>query len=354
MKELFERDIPLSQYTSIGLGGPAKYFYTTRTVYELTEAVKYASAEHIRYFLIGGGSNVVFNDQGFDGLVIKNETKGIVINQSDSFSVLTVNSGEDWDSLVEKSVGLGLSGIECLSGIPGTVGATPVQNVGAYGQEVKDTIVSLIALDLDTFESVEFKNKDCIFEYRKSRFKNKDKGRYFIERVVFNLSGIIDPMIKYEGLANVLEKSSPDFVQLDRHEKLLTIRNTVIRIRRSKSMVIDTNDPDSRSCGSFFTNPTLTVPEFENLKATNKKLASAPYFKDNEIVKIPAAWLIENSGFSRGYSKNGAAISSKHSLALVNRETSAKELLKLAEEICETVSEIFGIMLEIEPEVIQV
>jgi UDP-N-acetylmuramate dehydrogenase len=353
LKELFGRDFPLSQYTTIGLGGPAKYFYTTRTVDELVEAVRYASSEHIKFFILGGGSNVVFDDQGFDGLVIKNEIKGIDINEHDGFSELTVNSGEDWDALVEKSVGLGLSGIECLSGIPGTVGATPVQNVGAYGQEVKDTIVSISALDLETLESVEFKNKDCNFEYRKSRFKNKDKGRYFIERVVFDLSGIIEPKIKYAGLANEIEKSFPEFGNMGRHEKLLTIRNTVIRIRRSKSMVIDTNDPDSRSCGSFFTNPTVTVSEFENLKATHEDLANAPSFMDNENVKIPAAWLIENSGFSKGYSRNGASISSKHTLALVNRKTSSKELLKLADEICDAIYKKFGIMLEIEPIIIQ-
>jgi UDP-N-acetylmuramate dehydrogenase len=353
LTEKFKKSIPLSEFTTIGLGGPAKYFFIARTNQELMDAVKYSNSLGIQFFIIGGGSNVIFSDQGFDGLIIKNEITGFELIDHDGYTELVVDSGEAWDDLVEKTVSLGLSGIECLSGIPGTAGATPVQNVGAYGQEVSDTITFVEGIDLESYEVKKFSNDECIFSYRDSRFKGKDKGRFFISKVGYRLSKLNEPCLKYEALNNEIRLNHGDFDLMERIMKLRIIRETVLEIRRKKSMVVDKDDPESRSCGSFFTNPILSVSEFENLKNQfSSELRLAPVFVDGEKVKIPAAWLIEKSGFSRGYSINGAAISANHTLALVNKGTTSKELLELSQIIMESVYKKFGIMLEPEPEII--
>jgi UDP-N-acetylmuramate dehydrogenase len=351
--EKFKKNIPLSEFTTIELGGPAKYFFTAKTNQELIEVVKYSKSLGIRFFILGGGSNVIFSDHGFDGVVIKNEIMGIDLIDHHEYTELVADSGELWDQLVEKSVRMELTGVECLSGIPGTAGATPVQNVGAYGQEVSDTITFVEVVDLETYEVKTFRSIECMFSYRNSRFKDKDKSRFFISKVGFRLSKLDEPCLKYEGLNKEIKSKHSNFDLMERELKLRTIRETVLAIRRMKSMVIDKNDPDSRSCGSFFTNPILNVSEFEKLKSDQSpELRSAPVYVNGSEVKIPAAWLIENSGFSRGFSINGAAISSNHTLALVNKGTSSKQLLELSQIIKDSVFKKFGIMLEPEPEII--
>ncbi len=350
---MFERDIQLSQFTSIGLGGPAKYFFRAVSLEELVEAVRVSREMKIRHFIIGGGSNVVFSDEGFDGLVIKNEIMGISSHESKDHVIVSASSGEDWDKLVNRCVSMNLSGIECLSGIPGTVGATPVQNVGAYGQEVKDTIAKVYAVDLNTHESVVFNNRQCKFSYRSSRFKEEDKGKYFIYRIDYKLSKRSEPDVKYEELNKALLRKSPYYPDLNRSEKIRKIRKTVLEIRRKKSMILDEKDPDSRSCGSFFMNPIVSLRRFERIRDENfPEMLEANYHHIGTTVKIPAAWLVENAGFSKGFEMNGAAISSKHSLALVNKGTTSSNLVNLSEKIVEKVRQEFGICLKYEPEVL--
>ncbi len=353
MKELFEKDVPLAKYTSIGLGGPAKYFFRASSLEELVDAVRLSREMKIRHLIIGGGTNIVFSDDGFDGLVIRNEFTGITIDESKDHIVVSANSGENWDELVKKSVSMKLTGIECLSGIPGTTGATPVQNVGAYGQEVSDTIVTVHAVDLKSYELVMINNRNCKFSYRFSRFKGRDKGKYFIYKIDYKLSKKDEPVIKYEELNNALTFELTGFEDLSRADKIKAIRKKVVEIRKRKSMVIDKKDPDSKSCGSFFTNPVVTLRQFEKLREENyPELNEARYHQDGTMVKIPAAWLVENAGFRKGYEIRGAAISSKHTLALVNKGTTSKDLINLSEEIISSVKEKFGILLQREPDFI--
>ncbi|MBX7043611.1 MAG: UDP-N-acetylmuramate dehydrogenase [Ignavibacteria bacterium] len=352
MKELFEPDFPLSELTSIGLGGNAKYLYRVRNVDELIEAIKFARSEKMRFFILGGGSNIVFSDTGFDGLVIKNEVKGFECDESIDRADLRVSSGELWDEVVERAVGLSLGGIECMSGIPGTVGATPVQNVGAYGQEVSDVIKSVSALDLKTYELVSFDNRECGFGYRTSRFKCADNGRYFIAGVEFVLPKLNKVSPEYASLKESLDECGTDFESLDRQSKLSVLRSEVLRIRKNKSMVLDSSDPDTRSCGSFFVNPVLEKDRFTALCESYSGLSDAPARAENGFVKIPSAWLIEAAGFRKGYTENGVGISNSHSLALVNRGGSTAGLIMLSEKIKTAVTGKFGIMLENEPQFI--
>ncbi len=352
MKELFESDFPLSQLTSIGLGGEAKYFYRVFNVEELVEATKYAHSEKMKFFILGGGSNIIFSDMGYDGLVVRNEIKGFECIGSDDYAHLRVSSGEIWDEVVERAVGLSLGGIECMSGIPGTVGATPVQNVGAYGQEVSDVIQIVNAVDLRTFQPVSFRNPECGFGYRTSRFKFKDKGRFFISTVEFKLSKTNEVAPVYSSLKESLRNSGIVFDKLDRKSKLSALRSQVLSIRKSKSMVIDNTDPDTKSCGSFFVNPVLEADKFTSLCESHPGLNSAPARAENGLVKIPAAWLIEQTGFRKGYTSNGVGISKSHSLALVNRGGSSSALRNLSEMLKKEVLNAFGILLETEPEFI--
>lgn len=353
MLEQFEKDIPLSGLTTIRLGGNAKYLYRAKSVEGIAESVKYARSEGLRLMMIGGGSNLVFGDSGFDGLIIKNELKGIeVIDGSDEL-IFECASGEIWDDIVKLSVDARCTGIECMSGIPGTVGATPIQNVGAYGQEVSDCIYGVLALDMESFKQVRFANSECGFRYRSSCFKRELKGQYCILSVAFRLSPVKSPLLKYDALNSEIRSKCPDFDSLSTEDKIKIIRSTVLEIRKKKSMLILPDDPDSRSCGSFFTNPVIASNEFGLLKEYYESLKMAPAFADGDNVKISAAWLIENSGFKKGYTRNGAGISASHSLALVNRGGNSGMLIELANEISETVEKKFGIRLETEPEIVQ-
>lgn len=217
----------LSEFMLFGLGGPAEYFFIARTDRKLVYcAFKYSNSLGIKFFIIGGGSNVIFSDQGFDGLIIKNEITGFELIDHDGYTELVVDSGEAWDDLVEKTVCLGLSGIECLSGIPGTAGATPVQNVGALreGKKVSDTITFVEGIDLESYEVKKFSNDKCIFSYRDSRFKGKDKGRFFISKVGYRLSKLNEPILKYEALNNEIRLNHGDFDLMERIMKLRIIR----------------------------------------------------------------------------------------------------------------------------------
>ena len=342
----FIKNIDLSKLTSIGLGGKAKLYCECDAKDKIAECIKYADENKIPFFILGGGSNTIFSDEGFDGLVIKINIKGIQVhNEFKGDVILNAGAGEDWDSLVKYCVKNGYAGLECLSGIPGSVGATPIQNVGAYGQEVKNVITFVKTLDRKTLKSVMFSNEDCLFAYRTSRFKTIDADKYIVTYVMFRLKKNGKPYIKYKELENYIGTKLDLNTLKEGSERLEAVRNAVFEIRKSKSMIIDSSDTDSCSCGSFFVNPVLTEGELRNLKSVNSDKV-IPVFPAGPYFKVSAAWLIENSGFKKGYIKNGVGISSKHTLALVNKGGTASDLLMLADEISAKVYEKFGIKLE--------
>jgi UDP-N-acetylmuramate dehydrogenase len=341
-------NITLSKFTSIKLGGASRFFFECKTERDLVECLDYAKTNTLKVQILGGGSNTIFSDEGFDGLVVKIGLKGINIhNDFKDNVIMKVAAGEEWDDFVRYCVNNNFTGVECLSGIPGSVGATPIQNVGAYGQEVKDTIIFVKAIDRETYKPTMFSNEDCLFGYRSSRFKTIDKEKYIVTEVLFKLRKDGKPEIKYPELEKYLKSKNENSFYLK------DVRNAVLELRRKKAMVIDENEPDSVSCGSFFVNPILNEKEFNTFcEKLNLDSDSVPNYLSEGGVKLSAAWLIESAGFKKGYLKNGVGISSKHSLALVNRGGTTKDLLNLAEEIQMKVFEKFGIVLVKEPEVI--
>ena len=347
MPEISE-NIPLKNYTSIKLGGNAKLFCECKAESDLFGCLKYAGSNNVIIQILGGGSNTVFSDEGFDGLVIKVGLKGIKIhNDFKNHVIIKAAAGEEWDDFVKYCIKNNFSGVECLSGIPGSVGATPIQNVGAYGQEVKDTIIFVKAIDRETYKPTMFSNEDCLFGYRTSRFKTIDKDKFIVTEVMFKLKKDGKPEIKYPELDKYLKSKT------EKDSSLGDVRNAVMELRKKKAMVLDEDEPDSVSCGSFFVNPVLSKEEFDNLCAKlNINSDNIPNYLTESGMKLSAAWLIENAGFVKGYTKNGVGISNKHSLALVNRGGTTKDLLKLAEEIQSKVFDKFGIVMVKEPVVV--
>jgi UDP-N-acetylmuramate dehydrogenase len=341
-------NIPLREFTSIKLGGNASFFCECKNEKEIIECLDFAKANNLKIHILVGGSNTVFSDSGFDGIVIKIDIKGINIHNDFKDNIIVkAGAGEEWDVFVKFCVENKFAGVECLSGIPGSVGATPIQNVGAYGQEVKDTIIFVKAIDRATNKSVMFANEDCLFGYRSSRFKTVDKDKYIVTEVLFKLRKDGKPEIKYPELDKYLKKKFENELTLE------DVRNAVLELRKRKSMVVDDADPDSVSCGSFFVNPVVTEKFYEEVcKKAGIEKDIIPHFKTDGGFKLSAAWLIENAGFTKGYIKNGAGISSKHSLALVNKGGTTEDLLKFAEEIQSKVFDKFGIVLVKEPVIV--
>jgi UDP-N-acetylmuramate dehydrogenase len=348
--------VALAGYTTLGLGGPAARFIEAVSDEQVIAVVRAADLSGEPVLVLGGGSNLVVADEGFPGTVVRVATRGVDVTGGDDGVALAVAAGEDWDCLVEFCVGEGLSGVECLSGIPGLAGATPIQNVGAYGQEVAETIVSVRAYDrlLDTL--AELANADCGFGYRTSAFKRHAAatGRFVVLGVTFRLAREqLSAPIRYGELARVLGVSQGARVPLGE------ARSAVLELRRGKGMVLDPADLDTRSAGSFFTNPVL---ERSQLAEVQRKAAamsgrpaeevSVPHFAAaGGQVKVPAAWLIERAGFVRGYPEGGTArISSKHTLALTNPGgATTASLVALAREIRNGVRQAFGVELVSEP-----
>lgn len=351
----FQHIVPLSELTTIKLGGNAKLLCNCKTTDEIIACLIYAKTENLPVQVIGVGSNIIFPDEGFNGIVIKIDIKEIKFNELEKDLIeVTSGAGEMWDFFVNLCIENNLTGVECMSGIPGCVGATPIQNVGAYGQEVCDTIVSVEAIDRLTLKTVKFNNVECKFEYRQSRFKNEDKDKYIITKVTYRLEKFAEPRIKYPELKKWLDENTIWNTLENGKEKLSVIRDGVTNIRKSKSMVIDREDPNTVSCGSFFLNPVLTKEEFRELEKTCLQMnLIVPAYKSGDGIKIPAAWLVENSGFHKGYKKGGVGISTNHSLALINCGGTAIELLDLSSHIKSMVYENFGIKLKQEPEIVK-
>jgi UDP-N-acetylmuramate dehydrogenase len=327
----------LANYTTLRLGGPAAAFVDATTDAQLLEALIDAKRPIL---LLAGGSNLVVADDGFPGTVVRVATQGIE-REGDT---LHVAAGEPWDALVAHAVAAELAGVEALSGIPGSVGATPIQNVGAYGQEVSDTIMSVRALDRQTGDVVDLAPEACGFAYRSSAFK-RDPERHVVLRVSFALhASDTSRPIRYAELARTLG------VEVGETAPLPAVREAVLALRRSKGMVLDPNDLDTRSAGSFFTNPILDAAQFDALR--ERAGDDVPGFPEpHGRVKTSAAWLIDHAGFTKGHGNPaGIAISTKHVLALTNRGAgTTAELVALAQEIAHGVETAFGVALHPEP-----
>jgi UDP-N-acetylmuramate dehydrogenase len=336
----------LAPLTTFRLGGPATRLVTARTDADLVAAVRDADSRGEPVLLVGGGSNLLIADAGFPGTAIRIATRGV----TRTGTALELAAGEVWTDAVEATVAAGLAGIECLAGIPGSAGATPIQNVGAYGQEVSTTITEVVAYDRERGETVTVPNAGCAFSYRHSRFK-EDPARFVVLRVRFALedAGGLSAPVKYAETAKALGVEPGDRVPL------AEARETVLALRRGKGMVLDAADHDTWSAGSFFTNPILTGSEHAAFLArVHERLGAdaAPpvYPAGEETVKTSAAWLIDKAGFTKGYGAGPARISTKHTLALTNRGgATTEDLLSLAREVRDGVRDAFGVTLVNEP-----
>jgi UDP-N-acetylmuramate dehydrogenase len=348
--------VSLADWTTLRVGGPAKAFVEVVDVAALAGALRAAEAADSPVLVLGGGSNVVVPDDGFAGTVVHIAMKGVRLEPEPRdgpapagspdagtgvSSVLAhVAAGEDWSTFVAYCVAEGLSGVECLSGIPGLAGATPVQNVGAYGQEVSETVVSVSVWDRQARSLARMTPAECRFSYRDSLFKRNQ--RYVVTEVTFRLrrSQSSRP-VRYEELGRRLGVERGQTAPLD------ATARAVLALRRAKGMVLDVSDPDSRSVGSFFTNPVLGEPELRALQALAPDI---PRFAAEGGTKVAAAWLVEHAGFARGYRRSGAAISTKHALAITALEGgTAADVLALARDVRDGVRERFGVQLEAEP-----
>ena len=353
MERLPENDILLSAHTTIGLGGPARFFHECADPAQLPELLEFARSRDLSVFLLGGGSNVIFADEGFTGLVIKIAWRGISMDRDGEDVIVRAQAGEVWDALVERALDESLGGLECLSGIPGTAGAAPVQNIGAYGRELGDCLESVRVLERASGRVSELGAGECGFGYRRSRFKYEDRDRWVITEITLRLKRDQSPEILYPELRARLKESGA-YDALEPREKSRALRETVLDLRRGKSMLLDPSDPNARSCGSFFLNPVLDNVEEWKFRERLERMGveNFPQFPDEKGLKIPAAWLVEKAGFPRGYESGGAAISEKHALALVNRGATSGSLLRLAGEIQKAVREKFGVVLALEPVVV--
>ena len=341
-----QENVPLAPLTTFGVGGPARYFVEAASEADVRDAVNEARTRQLPLFVLGGGSNLVVSDAGFKGLVLRIATRGVESEQHSGKIFFDVAAGEDWDGFVARAVTADAAGIECMSGIPGTVGGTPVQNVGAYGQEVSDTIESVTALDLNSGRTVELCNEACGFAYRKSIFNTTHRGQYIVLKVRFALEPHGAPKIEYYDLKRYFgwPKSPPTLEET---------RKAVRGIRHTKAMLIVPGEEDCRSAGSFFKNPIVTEKEFVELvrRVKDLKLQAAPRrFETPEGVKTSAAWLVEQAGFHKGFGKGAVGISRKHTLAIVNRGgAKAADIIALKNEVERGVREKFGIELQPEP-----
>jgi UDP-N-acetylmuramate dehydrogenase len=342
---VIQENVPLAPLTTLQVGGPARYLVVADTAAEIVEGLDYARTRGLPVFVFGGGSNLVVSDAGWPGVVIKVAIGGFEERSQGNQVLFDVGAGEEWDKFVARAVSRNCSGIECMSGIPGSVGGTPVQNVGAYGQEVAETIESVLVLDSRDNQVRELCKEACGFSYRTSIFNTRERGRFIILRVTYGLQKGGLPRAEYADLKKY-------FAGWSTTPTLAETREAVRQIRRRKAMLIVPGDEDCRSAGSFFRNPVLSTEQYEELTkraaARNLQIPSYPALEAQK--KVSAAWLVEHSGFSRGYANGNVGISRKHALAIVNRGgATAAEVVALKEQIQSRVQDIWGIGLEPEP-----
>jgi UDP-N-acetylmuramate dehydrogenase len=339
------RDEPLAPRTTLGVGGAARFFLELRDVAEARAALAWAHGAGLAVVVLGGGSNLLVADRGLDALVLRVRFAGLEIASAGDHVHVTAGAGEPWDAFVASCVAAGHAGLECLSGIPGDVGATPIQNVGAYGQEVADTVLRVETLRRDTGELVLWDHAAAQFGYRDSVWKRAAKERFLVTRVTFALRPGGAPSVRYaeleRALADVAEPS------------LAAVRAAVITLRRAKSMVLDASDENGRSAGSFFVNPTLSIDEADavRVRAALREGEKMPAFPgENGRVKLSAGWLIERAGFPKGFADGRVGLSTRHALALVNRGgATATELLTFARRVRDGVRDRLGVRLVPEP-----
>jgi UDP-N-acetylmuramate dehydrogenase len=341
--------IPLAPFTTLGVGGPARFFCEVRSEAEVEQAAQFARQRNLPLFVLGGGSNLLVSDMGFDGVVMRVGAADSKHECREGDSVLLeVGAGENWDDIVLDAVDKGYAGIECLAGIPGDVGGTPVQNVGAYGQEVAETILQVRAYDLETRTFVDLDHEACHFGYRRSLFNTDARGRYIVIAVTYKLRAGGEPALRYADVKRHFA------AQMERGEKptLRQVYDAVRSIREQKGMLAGQGGPDGRSAGSFFKNPVIesaTLPQIA-LRAACRPEEVPQYPAGDGRIKLAAAWLIEQSGFHKGFAMGRAAISSRHTLALVNLgDTTAAELIALRDAVRTAVETKFPLQLEQEP-----
>jgi UDP-N-acetylmuramate dehydrogenase len=342
----FLEEVPLAPYTTFQIGGPARWFAEALSEDDIAAGIAFASERKLPLFILGGGSNLLVSDSGFSGLVLRIALRGITSTEESGRSIISAAAGEDWDGLVAYAVAAGLAGVECLSGIPGTVGGTPVQNVGAYGQEVSQTIVTVRAFDRKTLQFVDLAASDCGFSYRRSIFNSSQRDRYVVSRVHYALhkdapaSFVYADVARYFAARNVTAPT------------LAEVREAVRSIRAQKGMLLMIGDADCRSAGSFFKNPVVPASVVDSLArdlGVDKQSIPA-YPAPQGEVKLSAAWLIERAGFAKGYALGKAGISSRHTLALINRGgASASEVTALRDQVIAAVASRFAVRLEPEP-----
>jgi UDP-N-acetylmuramate dehydrogenase len=341
-----QENVALGPLTTLQVGGPARYFVEASTVDDVRAAAEFSRSKGLPLFVLGGGSNLVVSDAGWPGLVLRVAIPGINhFHGHDGNVRFEAGAGEEWDGFVATVVAHNCAGIECLSGIPGSVGGTPVQNVGAYGQEVSETIDAVVALEVGSGKELELDRNDCGFAYRTSIFNTTARGKYIILRVSYVLKHGGEPHIAYADLKKYFaDRRTPP--------SLAEIREGVRKIRASKAMLIVPGDEDCRSAGSFFKNPVLAPVQYAELtkRAATQNLEIPNYPALESQRKVSAAWLVEHSGFAKGYTSGRVGISRKHALAIVNRGgATAADVIALRDQIQSRVADAWGIRLEPEP-----
>lgn len=346
-----EHNVALAPLTTIGIGGPARWLLRPDSEARLRDSLLWCAEHGESPLVLGGGSNLLIADAGWPGLVIHNAIGGLQFQPDDDDVLAIVGGGNNWDDFVSATVAAGLQGIECLSGIPGTVGASPVQNIGAYGQEVKDTIAWVEVMERSSGTIAQFTNADCGFAYRWSRFKGEDRDRFIVTRVAFRLRRGASPELRYGDLTRYFEKrqiATPTLTQ---------VRDAVIAVRASKGMVVSPEIPDSQSCGSFFMNPIVSTEKGDAVYRTavdSGRISDSdkmPRYPAGEgQVKLSAAWLMEKSGLRKGQVHGNVGLSSRHVLAIINRGGgTAAEVVAFARVIQSHVKETFDVELHPEP-----
>jgi UDP-N-acetylmuramate dehydrogenase len=342
----FLEQVPLAPYTTFQIGGPARWFAEAASEDDIAAGIAFAAERQLPLFVLGGGSNLLVSDAGFSGLVLRIALEGITSIQENGRVIVSSAAGEDWDGLVAYAVDAGYAGFECLSGIPGTVGGTPVQNVGAYGQEVAQTIVTVRAFDRATGVFVDLSAAACGFSYRRSIFNTAQKERYIVSRVDYALHENGPANFVYADLARYFaakKQASPTLAE---------VREAVRTIRAQKGMLLVDGNADCRSAGSFFKNPVVPATVLDSLaeELGVEKRSIPAYPAQHGEVKLSAAWLIERAGFQKGYALGKAGVSSRHTLALINRGgAGAADIIALRDQVTDAVASRFGVRLEPEP-----
>lgn len=346
-----EENIPLAPFSTFQVGGPARYFARVSNETDLQNAILFARNNLISLFVLGGGSNIVISDEGFPGLVVLNSIKGFEVRHDENGVLVYAGAGEEWDGVVGICVDQNLAGIECLSGIPGTVGGAVVQNIGAYGQSIQEAVETVRAIHVKTGEATIFTNKDCLFRYRDSLFKSSGAGQFVVSGVSFRLTPNGMPNISYHDIKNYFsrENAAPS---------LVGVRKAVIHIRGQKGFVLLPGYPHYQSAGSFFKNPVLSEELFNQVRTKilyqkDQGGCKDPWFwvLPSGGAKVSAACLIERAGFVKGYRIGNVGLSPHHPLAIINYgQASAREIVDFAENIQKNVQEKFGVLFE--PEVL--